>query len=83
MASGDKRKRRKRSSAVVLLSGLFGLVIIGILVLGGVTAYGLHLFYEPGPKDASASNRWASSADARTVRASPARAPSPRMSNRC
>ena len=52
MASGDKRKRRKRSSAVVLLSGLFGLVIIGILVLGGVTAYGLHLFYEPGPKDA-------------------------------
>ena len=50
MASGDKKKR-KRSSAVVLLSGLFGLVILALVVVGGVVVYGLHLFYEPGPKD--------------------------------
>ena len=58
MASGDKRKRR-RSSAVVLLSGLFGLLILALVVVGGVVVYGLHLFYEPGPKDTETAFRGA------------------------
>ena len=51
MASGDKKKRRKRSSAVMLLSGLFGLLILAGIAVGGAVIYGLHLFYEAGPTE--------------------------------
>ena len=45
-----ERKRKRRSSAVVLLNGVLTLLILAILVAGGGIVYGLHLFYEEGPK---------------------------------
>jgi len=51
MAPREKKKRRRSSSWVTLLSGAFALLIIGVLAVGGAIVYGLHLFYEPGPID--------------------------------
>lgn len=50
----DRKRRRKRSSAVVLLNGLLSLLVLAMVAVGGVFVYGVHIFYEPGPKDADA-----------------------------
>jgi UPF0755 protein len=46
----DKRKRRRRSSAVVFLNALLTLLVIGIVVGAGVLYWGISSFYADGPK---------------------------------
>ena len=45
-----ERKRKRRSSALVLLNGVLTLLILAVVAGGGAIIYGLHLFYEAGPK---------------------------------
>lgn len=50
MARGDRKRKRRRSSAVVLLNAVLTLLVLGIVIAGGAVVYGLHVFYETGPK---------------------------------
>jgi len=55
MAASARKPRRKRSSALVVLNALLTIVVLGIVVVGGAFIYGVHVFYEDGPKaDAAA-----------------------------
>lgn len=43
-------RKKRRSSALVLLNGLLTLVVLGLLVAGGAVFWGVSQFYNDGPK---------------------------------